>query len=122
MPVGPAPTGSSPERPAAKDPPAPAASAPREVPEQVAKDAVAGLVPLRQQAQLMRTPSPERARGQAAREGIDRALSAFAGRETPARVGPEPDIEGQAADAEITNHLRQLGVQVWQETGPVGAR
>eukprot|EP00969_Alexandrium_andersonii_P309661 13685104-Alexandrium_andersonii.AAC.1 len=66
MPVGPAPTGSSPERPAAEDQPAPAASVPREVPEQVAEDAAAGLVTLNQQAQRMRAPSPERAREQAA--------------------------------------------------------
>eukprot|EP00969_Alexandrium_andersonii_P126711 5599724-Alexandrium_andersonii.AAC.1 len=70
----------------------------------------------------MRAPSPERAREQAARESIDRALRAFTGRKTPARVGTEPDIEGQAANVEITNRLRQLGVQVRQETGPVGAR
>eukprot|EP00969_Alexandrium_andersonii_P018138 793584-Alexandrium_andersonii.AAC.1 len=70
----------------------------------------------------MRTPSPERAREQAARESIDAASSAFAGRSTPARVGTEPDIEGQAANKEISDHLRQLGVQVQQETGPVGAR
>eukprot|EP00969_Alexandrium_andersonii_P347003 15341315-Alexandrium_andersonii.AAC.1 len=84
---------------------------PRAVPEQVAKDAVAGLMDLQKQAQRMKTPSPERAREKAARESIDQALSAFAGRATPAQVGAEADLEGQAADPEITNHLRQLGVQ-----------
>eukprot|EP00969_Alexandrium_andersonii_P282134 12472780-Alexandrium_andersonii.AAC.1 len=70
----------------------------------------------------MRTPSPERTREQAARESIDAALSAFTGRSTPARVGTEPDVEGQAANKEISNHLRQLGMQVQQGAGPVGAR
>eukprot|EP00969_Alexandrium_andersonii_P306851 13565490-Alexandrium_andersonii.AAC.1 len=91
MTAGPAPSGSSPERPAATVQPAPAVSVPREVPEQVTKDAVAGLVSLNQHAQRVRAPSPERAREQAARESIDAALSAFAGRVTPARVGADPD-------------------------------
>eukprot|EP00969_Alexandrium_andersonii_P217920 9625807-Alexandrium_andersonii.AAC.1 len=65
--------------------PAPAVSVPREVPEQVTKDAAAGPVSLNQQAQRIRTPSPEHAREQAARGSIDAALSAFAGRSTPAR-------------------------------------
>eukprot|EP00969_Alexandrium_andersonii_P048734 2137375-Alexandrium_andersonii.AAC.1 len=70
----------------------------------------------------MKTPSPERARGKAARESIDQALTAFTGKATPAQVSVDADFEGQAANIEITNHLRQLGVQVKQETGPAGAR
>eukprot|EP00969_Alexandrium_andersonii_P332274 14683865-Alexandrium_andersonii.AAC.1 len=66
MPAGPAPSGSPPGRPAAVLQPAAAVSVPSEVPEQVAKDAVVGLVSLNQQAQRTRAPSPERARQQAA--------------------------------------------------------
>eukprot|EP00969_Alexandrium_andersonii_P227295 10038601-Alexandrium_andersonii.AAC.1 len=64
-----------------------------------------GLVTLQQQAERMRTPSPD------ARESIDEAVRSFTGRATPASVGGEPDLEGQAADAEITRHLSQLGIQ-----------
>eukprot|EP00969_Alexandrium_andersonii_P283856 12549532-Alexandrium_andersonii.AAC.1 len=77
---------------------------------------------LQKHAQRMKTPSPERAREQAARESIDQALSAFTGRPTPGQVGADADLEGLAANLEIANHLRQLGVQVKQEAGPVGAR
>eukprot|EP00969_Alexandrium_andersonii_P003322 142327-Alexandrium_andersonii.AAC.1 len=67
MSVGPVTAGSSPERPAAPGPVTPAGTMPRSVPEQVAKDAVAGLLDLQKRAQRMKTPSPERAREKAAR-------------------------------------------------------
>eukprot|EP00969_Alexandrium_andersonii_P012908 563023-Alexandrium_andersonii.AAC.1 len=111
MPVGPVAAGGPPGQPAAPGPVAPARSQPRPVPEQVAKDAVAGLMDLQKHAQRMKTPSPERAREKAARDSIDQALSAFTGKPTPDQLSADADREGQAANLEITNHLRQLGVQ-----------